>query len=82
VALVVLDIWALATGRGFLVTAFPPLLAGALWRFVEQRAKSTIQAYWFLITLEGEAGRSAQAGISSAGTVSSIQPPPSTRDPS
>jgi hypothetical protein len=57
VALVVLDVWALATGRGFLVTAFPPLLVGALWRFVEQRAKSTIQAYWFVITLEGEAER-------------------------
>lgn len=56
VALVALDVWALATGRGFLVSAFPPLLVGALWRFAEQRAKAGIQAYWFVITLEGEVG--------------------------
>ena len=52
-----IDIWALATDRAVLVTAFPLLLVGALWRFAEQRAKSTLQAYWFVITLEGEGAR-------------------------
>jgi hypothetical protein len=54
VALVVLDLWAVATDRGALLAAFPPLLLGALWRFAEQRSKSTLQAYWFVITLDGE----------------------------
>jgi 8-oxo-dGTP pyrophosphatase MutT (NUDIX family) len=31
-----------------------PLLVLAFWRYVEQRLKSTNQAYWYLITLEGQ----------------------------
>jgi len=29
-----------------------PLIAAALWRYIDQRVKATNQAYWFIITLE------------------------------
>ena len=31
-----------------------PLLALAFWRYIDQRVKATTQAYWYIITLEGQ----------------------------
>ena len=83
VVLAVLVPWSLFTQPAAAAIAVVLLLAASLWRFLELRGKATAQAYGFIVALEGIAGvAAAQAGASSAGTVSSIQPPPSTRDPS
>jgi ADP-ribose pyrophosphatase YjhB (NUDIX family) len=63
-------------GKWPIVVASALLLPLALWRFIDQRSKATTQAYWYLITLEGEKEggyRRAQAastnGCSHAGGV-------------
>ena len=49
---------ALAIGDEVLAVTCVPLLILAFWRFVDQRAKATNQAYWYVITIEGQ--RSSQ----------------------
>jgi 8-oxo-dGTP pyrophosphatase MutT (NUDIX family) len=62
---------------GTAVTSVPLLLL-ALWRYVDQRAKATSQAYWFVITAEGardagycspKPGRSVDAPTHAGGVV-------------
>lgn len=55
VVLCVLIPWGLSGKRPALGIACLPLLVLAFWRYVDQRVKSTNQAYWYIITLE--AGR-------------------------
>ncbi len=60
VVLAILIPWVLLTNREQFGTAAAavPLLLLATWRYVDQRAKATNQAYWFVITAEAarEAG--------------------------
>jgi 8-oxo-dGTP pyrophosphatase MutT (NUDIX family) len=53
VVLLVIIPWGLWTGRYVVAGAGAPLLVMALWRYVDLRIKSTNQAYWYIITLEG-----------------------------
>lgn len=83
VVLAILFPWTLLTRPPAAAVAVVLLLAASLWRFLELRGKATAQAYSFIVALEGMAAdRGAGESARSAGTVSSIQPPPSTRDPS
>ena len=43
-------------GRPAITIAGVPVLALAFWRYVDQRAKATTQAYWYVITMEGNKG--------------------------
>lgn len=46
--------WMFATQRLVVGTVSAALLLLAFWRYVDQRAKATTQAYWYIITLEGQ----------------------------
>jgi ADP-ribose pyrophosphatase YjhB (NUDIX family) len=54
IVLAVLIPWSLYIHRSALAVACVPLLGASLWRYIDQRVKATNQAYWFIITLEGE----------------------------
>ncbi len=61
VVLIVLIPWALVERRLAVALVSAGLLILALWRYVDQRLKSTNQAYWLIITLESqEQGRLPQ----------------------
>ena len=57
VVLTFLFVWEPIAGRPGLMLPILLLLAGALWRFVDQRAKASSQAYWFVIVIDGERER-------------------------
>jgi ADP-ribose pyrophosphatase YjhB (NUDIX family) len=66
----------LVTSRPEIVFVSVPLIALAFWRYVDQRAKATNQAYWYIITLEGsidgalrKQSQSQTNGITHAGGV-------------
>jgi ADP-ribose pyrophosphatase YjhB (NUDIX family) len=44
--------WNLAVGDWAIALATIPLLLLALWRYIDRRSKSVMQAYWYVITLE------------------------------
>jgi 8-oxo-dGTP pyrophosphatase MutT (NUDIX family) len=54
VVLVLLIPWGLLTHRTSIAVACLPVLGLAFWRYVDQRLKATNQAYWYVITLEGD----------------------------
>jgi 8-oxo-dGTP pyrophosphatase MutT (NUDIX family) len=54
VVLCILIVWWLAKGQNVIALISVPILALAFWRYVEQRLKATNQAYWYMITLEGQ----------------------------
>jgi ADP-ribose pyrophosphatase YjhB (NUDIX family) len=57
--------WAL---RGAMAAAVGvPVLALAFWRYVDQRAKATTQAYWYVIAMEGAKEGAARALAPSRG---------------
>lgn len=53
VVLCILILWGLANGQSTLTITSTLLLGPAFWRYVDQRIKATNQAYWYIITLEG-----------------------------
>jgi 8-oxo-dGTP pyrophosphatase MutT (NUDIX family) len=57
VVLIILMPWALlsSTARPAVAIASVPMLLLAFWRYVDQRSKSTNQAYWYVITQEAAA---------------------------
>jgi ADP-ribose pyrophosphatase YjhB (NUDIX family) len=68
--------WALLTTRPEIAIASSPMLILAFWRYVDQRAKSTNQAYWYIITCESQrdggyrqASQPELDGVSHAGGV-------------
>lgn len=54
IVLVALFIWGFVGSRWTLVLVSMPLMVLAFWRYVDQRMKSTIQAYWYIIILESQ----------------------------
>jgi ADP-ribose pyrophosphatase YjhB (NUDIX family) len=46
--------WMLIERRFLIGTLSAALLILAFWRYVDQRVKATTQAYWYIITLEGQ----------------------------
>jgi ADP-ribose pyrophosphatase YjhB (NUDIX family) len=54
VVLVILILLASFGQEWWFVAVGLPLVVLAFWRYVDQRVKSTDQAYWFIITLEGQ----------------------------
>lgn len=52
VLLFVLAIVSAGKGEPWIAAIAVLLMVGALWRYIEQRAKSVDQAYWFIITME------------------------------
>ena len=77
VVLCVLIFWELVMKRPQIALSVVMLLLLAFWRYVDQRVKSTIQAYWYIITLEGsgntgmrqEPNRGEREDLSHAGGV-------------
>ena len=53
VVLCILFPWGLVASRPMIAFVSVPLLVLTFWRYVDQRAKATNQAYWYIITLEG-----------------------------
>jgi 8-oxo-dGTP pyrophosphatase MutT (NUDIX family) len=54
VVLCVLIVWGLAKSRPAITLVSVPVLVLAFWRYVDQRVKATNQAYWYILTLEGQ----------------------------
>lgn len=54
IVLCILFLWALVQERLALALVIVPMLGLSFWRYVDQRVKSTNQAYWYIITLESQ----------------------------
>lgn len=54
IVLCVLIPWSFFDGRPGIALYTLPLLILAFWRYVDQRLKATSQAYWYVITQEGQ----------------------------
>ena len=68
VVLCLLVFWELGMRRPLNALAVAVLLLLAFWRYVDQRVKSTNQAYWYIITLEG----SSDSGVKQQPNLSKV----------